>query len=190
MVDALLQYIKRITTLNEFDNLLVRSYFDCKYFQKGSLLEEQNHRTKNLYFIKSGFVRSFYINEEEEVTAAIKGPDSMITSFKGFVSDSYSESNIHCITDCEIAFISREKYKVLHDESNNWKIFCKAVYEQEIEFNNQRTLDLLILKAESRYLKLIKNNSEIVQNVPIQYLATYLGIKPESLSRIRRKVVS
>lgn len=63
-------------------------------------------------------------------------------------------------------------------------------YENAISFNQQRTTDLLILSAEKRYLKLLTEQPEIIQNVPIQYIASYIGIKPESLSRIRKKIVS
>lgn len=64
------------------------------------------------------------------------------------------------------------------------------MYEQAIAFNLQRTTDLLTLSAEKRYLKLLAEQPEVIQNVPIQYIASYIGIKPESLSRIRKKIIS
>lgn len=81
-------------------------------------------------------------------------------------------------------------YETLTKESEFWSVVCKQVYEKAITFNQQRTTDLLTLSAEKRYLKLLKEHPKIIQNVPIQYIATYIGIKPESLSRIRKKIIS
>ena len=79
-------------------------------------------------------------------------------------------------------------YDSLYQSIFNWEKFCKKVYEKTISASFQRTNDLLTLTAEKRYLNLMADQPEVIQNVPIRLVASYLGVKPESLSRIRRKI--
>lgn len=70
------------------------------------------------------------------------------------------------------------------------KDFSILVFQESITYNENRSKELSTLNAEQRYIKLIKNYPGIIQNVPIQYIASFLGMKPESLSRIRRKLIN
>jgi CRP-like cAMP-binding protein len=70
------------------------------------------------------------------------------------------------------------------------KDFSISVFQQSIAYNENRSRELSALNAEERYLKLLKDYPEIIQHVPIQYIASFLGMKPESLSRIRRKIIN
>ena len=70
------------------------------------------------------------------------------------------------------------------------KDFSISVFQQSITYNEKRSRELSVLNAEQRYLKLMNDYPEIIQNVPIQYIASFLGMKPESLSRIRRKIIN
>lgn len=68
--------------------------------------------------------------------------------------------------------------------------FWRENHEQALIYNEERTRDMILFSAEERYLKLMRSYPDILQNVPLQYIASYIGIKPESLSRIRRQITS
>ncbi|WP_136666763.1 Crp/Fnr family transcriptional regulator [Flavobacterium sp. H122] len=175
---------------NENDIRLLEQAFKTAYFTKGTFLEKENSIAQNLYFISKGYIRTYYYEEGNEITTQILGKNNFITSFESFVTHSISIENIQCVTDCEVLYITKSDYTMLNNESTFWSAFCKQLYEKTITFHRQRINDLLTLTAEKRYLKLLDKQPEVIQNVPIQYVASYIGVKPESLSRIRKKIIS
>lgn len=169
---------------------LLTHYFKIEKYTKGSILEKEDNVAQNLYFILNGFVRSYLNEDGTELTTQIIEKNNFITAFKSFVSGVVSKETIQCISDCQMLYITKPDYVALTKKSAIWNTFCKLVYEKNISFNQQRIKDLLVLSAEKRYIKLLSERPEIIQNVPVQYIASYIGIKPESLSRIRKKVIS
>jgi CRP-like cAMP-binding protein len=145
---------------------------------------------KYLYFINSGFIRIFYNEDGNQITTHINCPSGFITSFNSFVNGTNSTDNIECITASEVLRITKSNFDVLCQKSPKWSDFARVIYEQSVIYNEQRTKDIIHLSAEERYLKLLKHNPDIIQNVPLQYIASFIGIKPESLSRIRKKLIS
>jgi CRP-like cAMP-binding protein len=189
-VAPLLKYVTNKHQLDESDIVHITKSFKFEYFAKGAILEEENVLAKKLYFIVSGFAMALSNNDGEEVITQIVGANNFITGFDSFAYGTASNVAIKCITNCEVLSITRLDYDNLNKQSSNWGSFCRHVYENVISFNQQRIKDLLILSANERYLKLLAQQPELILNVPIQYIASYIGIKPESLSRIRRKMIS
>ncbi len=177
-------------TLNEAEKHILQNCFESIQVKKHVLLEEENKETQYLYFINDGFVRVFFMNDGEDRTTQINCPSRFITSFQSFITQSKAYDNVETITDCDLLRISKANLDKLNTEINNWGVFGEKIYEQALVYNEDRTRDMILLTAEERYLKLIKNHPDIVQNVPLQYIASYIGIKPESLSRIRRQIIS
>lgn len=177
-------------TLNEAEKHILQNCFESIQVKRHVLLEEENKETQYLYFINDGFVRVFFMNDGEDRTTQINCPSRFITSFQSFITQSKAYDNVETITDCDLLRISKANLDKLNTEINNWGVFGEKIYEQALVYNEDRTRDMILLTAEERYLKLIKNHPDIVQNVPLQYIASYIGIKPESLSRIRRQIIS
>ncbi|MEO8515355.1 MAG: Crp/Fnr family transcriptional regulator [Flavobacterium sp.] len=189
-IEPLFKYISDFINVSDKDVRLLRQSFKYANFSKGSILEKENTVAQKLYFIKSGFLRTFYIEEGTEITTQIVRGNSFITGFNSFVTGEFSNVTVQCISDCEVLYIIKADYDRLTTDIAAWSTFCKHVYEDTLRFSLQRTTDLLSLSAEKRYLKLLEEQPEVIKNVPIQYIASYIGIKPESLSRIRRKIIS
>lgn len=190
ITEPLIEYVSNLVDITQGDINLLTHFFKPANFPKGSILEKEGKIAQKLYFIKKGFIRIFSNEDGIEITNQIVAKNNFITGFNSFVSETASSENIQCISDCEVLSITRSNYETLTRESAIWSTFCKQVYEMAITFNQQRTNDLLTLSAEKRYLKLLAEQPEIIQNVPIQFIASYIGIKPESLSRIRKKIFS
>jgi len=189
-IEPLLNYVSAFIDVPAEEAMLWSHYFKSSEFPKSTILEKENKIAQNLYFLTEGFIRSFHFEDGTEITTQIVDKGNFITSFESFNSKSISKENIECISGCKVLYITKSDYEVLHNDSLIWSLVCKKVYEKTIAFNQQRTTDLLTLSAEKRYSNLLKEQPEIIQNVPIQYIASYIGIKPESLSRIRRKIIS
>jgi CRP-like cAMP-binding protein len=135
-------------------------------------------------------VRLFHQNEKgEEMTTHINCPPGFITSYFNYINQTPSDENLECITDCQLLRINKTNLDKLIDKSSAFKDFSISVFQQSISYNENRSKELATLTAEQRYLKLIKEYPNILQNVPLQYIASFLGMNPKSLSRIRKQVI-
>jgi CRP-like cAMP-binding protein len=185
----LVDFIKSRHILSKEDEDLIVRYFEPVLFPKNRIIEEEGRVPQYLYYIISGYLRLFHYNESgDEVTTHINCPPGFFTSYFNFVNAIRSNENVECITECELLRITKADLGVLTSKSEAMKDFSIGVFQQSIVYNEHRSTDLATLSAEQRYRKLIDNYPGILHNVPITYIASFLGMKPESLSRIRRKL--
>ena len=189
MQSKLIEVISQKVQLTAEDIELCKKYFEAVSFTKNEIIEEQDKIPEYLYFIVSGFMRLFYYDGNgDEVTTQINYNNSFTASYMRFIHGIKAKENVECITDCALLRISKPNLKTLIDTSDNFKVFSLMIFEQAITIAENRADELATLSAEQRYKKLLHEKPEILQNVPIQYIASYLGMKPESLSRIRRQM--
>ena len=175
--------------LSETDRVLCKEYFEPILFPKNRIIEEEGNIPHYLYYVISGFMRLFHYNDSgDELTTHINCPPGFITSYNNFVNQTKADENVECITDCQLLRINKPNLDMLTSKSTALKDFSISVFQQSIAYNENRSKELATLTAEQRYKKLIENYPGILHNVPIQYIASFLGMKPESLSRIRRKI--
>lgn len=190
MTDNFLTLFDSYVKLTDSDMEICKQYFEFKSLPKNNIIEEENSVPKHLYFITSGFMRLFYYDGNgDEITTLIASPNSFITSFLNFIHGKKSNENLECITDCEFYKIERNNLLELIDKNENFQKFSLVIFEQAMATTQIRANDFATLTADLRYKKLIEQQPEIIQNVPIQYIASYLGIKPQSLSRIRKQLI-
>ncbi len=174
----------------ENDLTICESYFEEISLAKNTIIEEEHKIPKHLYFITNGYMRLFYSDDNgDEVTTLIASPQTFITSFLDFIHQKESNQNLESITDCTCYRIERSMLVELIDKNENFKNFSLIIFEQAMASTNIRANDLATLTAELRYKKLLEMQPEIIQNVPVQYIASYLGMKPQSLSRIRKQLI-
>ncbi|WP_255607031.1 Crp/Fnr family transcriptional regulator [Pedobacter polysacchareus] len=170
---------------------MIIQYFEPVLYPKNRILEEEGKVPKYLYYIVSGYLRLFHYNENgDEVTTHINCPPGFFTSYFNFINECKSPENVECITECELLRITKADLEMLTKKNMAMKDFSIEVLQEAIIYNEKRSVELASLTAEQRYLKLIENYPGILHNVPITYIASFLGMKPESLSRIRRKLMS
>jgi CRP-like cAMP-binding protein len=136
-------------------------------------------------------MRLFHYNEHgDEVTTHINCPPGFITDYADFINQTKATDNVECITECQLLRITKSNLDLLTRTSEAFKDFSIWVFQQSIAYNENRSKELATLTAEQRYKKLIENYPAILHNVPVQYIASFLGMKPESLSRIRRQMIN
>jgi len=190
MLENLFREISKKNILNTEDKTLCSEYFEAVIFSRNTILDEQDKVPQFLYFIISGYMRLFYYDENgDEVTTYLTSPNGFIASFLSLIHQKPATENVECITDCQLLRISRANLISLIDKSENFKKFSLVIFEQVIALSQIRANDLATLTAELRYRKMIQEQPQLLQNVPVQYIASFLGIKPQSLSRIRRQII-
>jgi CRP/FNR family transcriptional regulator, anaerobic regulatory protein len=190
MLDNLFQEISKKIILHDDDKILCKQYFEEVSFSRNTILDEQDKKPEFLYFINSGFMRLFYCDDNgDEVTTYLASSNGFIASFLSFIHEEPAIENVECVTDCQLLKISRPNLILLIDKSENFKKFSLVIFEQVIALSQIRANDLATLTAELRYKKMINEQPQLLRNIPVQYIASFLGIKPQSLSRIRRQVI-
>lgn len=160
-----------------------------KHFSKGSFFLKEGSISQEVGFIKNGFVRSFYYNsEEEEVTYCFGFPQSFITDYASFVTQNPAKENIQAMSDVEILVFAKKDI-IDFEQRNNWLRFFKLLAEQEFIRIENRFFSQIKETAEYRYKKLIAENPDFLQQIPLNYLASYLGISQRHLTRIRKNII-
>jgi CRP-like cAMP-binding protein len=188
--DKLSAEISKTGNLNNEDLENIQKYFIPFSATRNTVLEEQEKTPNYLYFINSGFMRLFYYDERgEEQTTFLCAQSGFIASFSSLINQTKATENVECITDCELLKISYADAKLLVGISEIFKNFFLVMFEKSISSATLRANDLALLNAEQRYQKIIDQQPHFIQNIPLQYIASYLGIKPQSLSRIRKQVI-
>lgn len=175
--------------LTQDDKVLCEQYFETVAFPKNHIIEEEGKIPAFLYFVSSGYLRLFHYNDNgEEVTTHINCPPGFITSYANFVGRKKSDENLASITECELLRISKNNLDLLTEKSIVFRNFSISVFQHSLAYNESRANDFATLSAEKRYRKMMKSYPDILQNVPLQYIASFLGMNPKSLSRIRKKI--
>jgi CRP-like cAMP-binding protein len=189
MLDNLFAAISKKVTLTADDKELCEIYFESVTVKKNNIIDEQDKVHKYLYFINEGFMRLFYYDDNgDEVTTFLAAPHSYCASFNALINQQASPENVECVTDCKLLRVSRDNMLTLISKSENFKQYSVTIFEYVMVLTQIRANDLSTLTAELRYKKMMAEQPELLQNVPVQYIASFLGIKPQSLSRIRRQI--
>jgi CRP/FNR family transcriptional regulator, anaerobic regulatory protein len=190
MHEYLLKIVKQQVTVSDKDIERCTEYFEPVMFPKNRIIEEEGKIPRYLYFVVSGYMRLFHYNDNgDEITTHINCPPGFITSYFDFVNQTKATENVECITECALLRITKGNLDLITSQSESFKDFSIRVFQQSIAYNENRSKELATLTAEQRYQKLIDNYPHIVHNVPLQYIASFLGMNAKSLSRIRRQII-
>lgn len=190
MYNRLIQLITANVTLSEKERDLCIEYFEPVLYPKSRILQKQGEVPRYMYFIISGFIRLFHYNDKcDELTTQINCPTGFITSYTSFANQSKSDENLQTITECELLRITKTNLDLLLQKSPAFKDFSILVFQQSLSYNEKRSKELASLTAQERYLKLMQEHPEVLHKVPMQYIASFLGMNPKSLSRIRKQII-
>jgi len=143
------------------------------------------------YFLKSGIIRHYVIREQQEFTKNfIRGPRFMLPSLTNFFLNTPSQIYCESLTELEVIEWSRKDlFHFADNHVNFYKFLLKAVVKA---FHSKELKEIAInqLEAKQRYLNFLENFPNLINEIPAQYVASFLGVRPETLSRIRAKLNS
>ena len=141
-----------------------------------------------MYYVIEGTFRHFMVKDGKEICTDFVFPDTMMSSFISFGSRKPSFINIQALSDAKVMRISKESVDEFNDFSKNSERFTRQTTEILYTQKALREISLITTTAEERYIRLLEKYPKIEKVIAVKDLATYLGIHPESLSRIRKKV--
>lgn len=163
--------------------------FEEKTIKKGDVFLHEGEKCREIAFVKSGIFRSYYTSDDgKESTYCFRFPNDFLASYSSFISGKPSLEAIQAISDADLLILQKNKIEELAQNNQNWTKFLKIIAEQEYLELEKRFFQLQRDNASQRYEILIKNQPDYVQNIPLHYLASYLGITQRHLSRIRKEI--
>lgn len=176
--------------LYESDAKKIVDWFHPETIAKNEFLVKKDGYCHKLSFIKSGYFRIFDEHNGREITQWISSENDFVTEINSFYFGMPSRWNIQAISDCECFTISQKDYQRMGAEVANWKTLETKFIAKCFGVIENRVFSFLAMTAEERYEALFRYNKELFNNVPLHYIASMLGITPETLSRIRAKRIS
>lgn len=183
------QYISQHMALTQEDLVLLDRFFLQKVIKPRTFLLKEGQVEHYLYFIKKGVIKAFRNIEGKYVVEHLTGNGRFFTSIESFIKASPSLENVQTITTCEVVKISKPDFDLLINTDSKWQHFFNQLSNETLLCKMERINDFQTLTARQRYEKFIRQRPDVVLAVPVEALSSYLGIEPQSLSRIRKQLI-
>jgi CRP-like cAMP-binding protein len=182
------QYLFESMGFSGADLEQVLEAFVLHEFKKNDYIVEEGKVSKHIGFVESGIFQYYVWKDGEERTTYMSVENTFLASVLSFVSGAPSLENVRALTDSSISIISKTDLKRLVSEIPAFKDFYIGLLEASICGIDASRHDLIVLSAEQRYAKMLKREPHLLQQIPLQHLASMLGVTPRHLSRIRGNI--
>lgn len=167
----------------------IAAYFKSRSVKKAEFLLKKGRICDQLSFIQDGLVRIYTPVGDKEVTQWISTQGYFVTDLASFLFQTPARWNIQALTDCTLYTINKAAYNDIGNTIKDWHLIEKIFISKCFIMLEERVFSHLSLSAEDRYQKLMLQQPELFNQVPLQYLASMLGMTPETLSRLRKKAI-
>jgi len=181
------QYIQSYFGVGQENLQLIVSLFSANKINKGDYLLKSGKQCDKLCFIKTGLVRVFVSMEDREVTKWISTKGYFVTDLASLIFDTPARWTIQALTEAELFIIKKEDYQKIGEKLPQWHQLEKLFLARCFTIMEDRIFTHLSMTAEERYHHFFEHNKELFNQVPLQYIASMLGMTPETFSRIRSK---
>ena len=189
-MNAILENISRHVTLTTLEQELFLSKTETKQYKAKTVLLNAGEICKDSYFVNSGILRSFNINDnivEHVLSFACSG--WWISDMYSYLSQKPGNLFIQVIEDAEVVILTKENQEILYKEIPQLERFFRILIEKSVVAHQERLMDNLSLTAEERFEKFCKKYSDLIYNVPQKQIASYLGVTPEFFSKMKSKML-
>jgi len=186
--DLLFDFISKYVSLTDDEKNALLSLDLFHSVKKGTILLKEGQKSQENYFVLKGCIRVYYVIEGEEKTTAFYTELDALTPHR-VVDKAPSDYFISCVEDSIVLISSADMEVEINSKFPKFEIMCRMLSEelltkQQIDFDAFKTSS-----PEQRYLNLLQKRPDLIQRVPQHQLASYLGIKPQSLSRLRARII-
>jgi len=191
MLDNFFNKISNGITLTEADKTIFRQYVIVKKLRKRQFLLQEGEICKSVAFVNKGMLRSYLMDEKNNERIIQFAPEGwFISDLSSFITNDFSNLNIDAIENSELVLISQAAHIRLEKIIPEFFRFNYMQYRSAYIALQKRLTNMVTLSAEEKYIKLLSVYPDITQRVPQHMLASYLGLKPETLSRVRKKLAA
>lgn len=183
---AIRQAIAQFHALSGLEWSAFAGKLQIKTFKKGEYLIREGQIEQAIYFINKGSTRNYFLKDGKEFTVDFQFQGDFVTAYYSFITREPSSIFIEWLEDAEVVGISHQSliqfYKEYHSGEKIGRLMAEFQYVKRL----RKEMDFLSYTAEERYVQLMEKNPQLIQQISVKHLSSYLGIQPESLSRIRK----
>jgi CRP-like cAMP-binding protein len=190
MYDLILKNISRFISLTEEEQRLFTSLIKIKKLRRKQFLLQEGDVSRYQYFINKGCLRTYTVDEkgqEHVIQFAIE--DWWTGDMYSFLTQTPAKMNIEAIEDTEFLCIDNPSFEILYQKVPKFERFFRLLLQNAFIANQRRIIESMSLTADDRYCKFIERYPLMEPRLPLKHIASYLGITPESLSRIRSQYI-
>lgn len=184
----LVQFVSRYVDISENDFSAILPLIDIVTLQKGDVFIAEGEVASKIAFTSSGYLRVSYNHDGEEITRDITPLHSFATALPSFITQKPSYEIVTAITDCELLVIKKDDLDNLYNSYPKWERLGRRIIEDMFVEAQHRLYLFITEPAEVRYKRLVEQHPDMLHEVPLKYIADYLGVKLQSLSRLRRNL--
>ena len=182
-----LYYRKLLPQMTERDWEALQEKLTIQQLKKGELLTKAGDVCRNVSFINKGLLRMFYLVDGKEICTGFASENEYLAQYDSFLTRQPSAGNIDALEDCELINLSFDGMQALYKSHPIFERFGRKIAEMLFIMVADQTTRLLTLSPEDRYRQLVEKQSYLLQRVPQYMIASYIGVTPEHLSRLRKK---
>lgn len=156
--------------------------------QRGDHLLREGDIARHLFLVERGILRYYYLADGQEHTGQFFFPGAFFSDVASFWRQQPALQNVDALQASVVTLIARDALLALYDEEPAVERFGRRLVEEALAYSQLRTASLLRDSAEARYRALVRQRPHVVETIPLYIVASYLGVTPEALSRIRRRI--
>ncbi len=183
-----MKIFKRFTDFNDRELKDIMPYFEFKKFKKKNILLDIGNVSNEVFYIIKGCIRLYCEKDGEELSTYFFTEDMFAGSYDSFLSRKPSKVAIETLEDCEVLVLSHKSQEKLYKVFPKMNEFIRKAIEKRFVLLHDLFISYLLNNPEERYLMLLKERPELLQRIPQHQIASFLGVTPVSLSRIRNRV--
>jgi CRP-like cAMP-binding protein len=182
-------FLYKLHPLSRKTEELISQYSNFILLKKGAYLFKPGMDHRTLYFLVKGVVRGYRKYKGEEITTWLNEEGEMITSISNIGLDQECEEYIQTLTECELIGIPADKVEFLFANCSEIPVITKLLLEDNYRGAEERAFISRIPSAEEKYFRFVEKHPGLINRIPLKYSASYLGMRLETLCRIRSKRV-
>jgi len=188
MKNTLVDLMSNFIELTEEEKQGILEAIPIKTFKKDTNLLKEGQVAKDAFLVIKGCIRKFYIDDGEEKTSAFYTEFQSAVNLDSMAKNNPSKYYFSCTEDTTVAILNSEKEKALYNKFPRFGEVCRIEIEKMLSESQEEISSFINSTPKERYLNLLKTRPDLVQRVPQYQLASFLGVKPETLSRIRKRI--
>ncbi|GAB5537934.1 MAG: Crp/Fnr family transcriptional regulator [Salibacteraceae bacterium] len=188
-IKPFLDFAKERIELNEQEICAIEHVLPLRTFEKGVILLQEGEVSEAFYFILSGCIRMYYEVKGEEKSAFFYTEGDFVSSYESFINQQPAEHYLQCTEETTLVEISLESSEMLLAASPKFDAFARIIMEEELGHYQKLLASFITKSPEQRYLEFSQKNRHLSQRLPQRYIASFLGVSPESLSRIKHRII-
>ena len=181
--------MSRFVTLPDAELEEIANKFKNKVIKKNSYVLKEGETSKDFVFVQKGCLRLYYVKEDIEVSVWFAFRHSSAIEVYSFISENPSDYFLQAIEDSEVLYLPKTELKKLYQHQPKMQEMMRNFWEAVLLDLINRFTALQKDSAEKRYLDLLNKQPDYLETIPQKYLASFLGVTPTSLSRIRKKII-